>query len=177
MSRPILLFTTAVLSLLVIALAACGGDEEEEGTQTGTTPTGATPTQAAEGTPTGTVVSSSATATVKVGDRTFTFKDGKCDVGPDEAWLAVNMGQPGAGDYFGLLVGANPEAPETAKPVAGGGVFSFDDGEVALSGEQDGVPFVMSGAGSTVTVASDLASGEFDGSAFDGEPISGSFKC
>lgn len=177
MSRPILLFTTAVLSLLVIALAACGGDEEEEGTQTGTTPTGATPTQAAEDGATGTPFSSSATATVKIGDRTFTFKDGKCEVAPDEAWLAVTIGQPGVGDYFGLLVGANPDAPEGAQPVAGGGVFGFDDGEVALSGEQGGIPFVMSGVGSTVTVASDLASGEFEGSAFDGEPISGSFKC
>ena len=177
MARTLSLFTLVVLSLMFVAFAACGGNDGSEGTQTATTPTGATPTESVEGTVNGPTFSGNATATVTIGEETFTFKDGKCDVGPDEAWLVLNIGQVGGDDYFGLLVGANPDAPEGAQPVSGGGVFGFDDGEVALSGQHSGVPFVMSGAGSTVTVASDLQSGEFEGTAFDGQSISGSFKC
>jgi len=177
MARTLSLCTMVVLSLVFVAFAACGGDDEDEGTQTGTTPTGATPTGSVEGTVNGPTFSGNATATVTMGEETFTFKDGKCDVGPDEAWLVVNIGQVGDDNYFGLLVGANPDAPEGAQAVAGGGEFSFDDGEVALAGQHAGAPFVMSGAGSTVTVAPDLQSGEFEGTAFDGQSISGSFKC
>ena len=177
MARTLSLFTLVVLSLVFVAFAACGGDDENEGTQTATTPTGATPTESVEGTVNGPTFSGNATATVTIGEDTVTFKDGACAVGPDEAWLALNIGEVGGDNYFGLLVGANPDAPEGAQAVAGGGEFSFDDGEVALAGQHAGAPFVMSGAGSTVTVAPDLQSGEFEGTAFDGQPISGSFKC
>ena len=176
-ARTLPLCTMVILSLMFAGFAACGGNDENEGTQTATTPTGSTPTESVEGTPTGPTFAGNATATVTMGEETFTFKDGECAVGPDEAWLALNIGEVGGDNYFGLLVGANPDAPEGAQAVAGGGVFSFDDGEVALAGQHAGAPFVMSGAGSTVTVAPDLQSGEFEGTAFDGQPISGSFRC
>ena len=176
MARTLSLFTLVVLSLMFVAFAACGGNDGSEGTQTVTTPTGATPTESAEGTA-GPTFSGNATATVTIGEETFDYKDGKCEVGPDEAWLALNIGQVPSDNFFQLLVGANPDAPDGAQAVAGGGVFSFDDGEVALAGQHAGAPFVMSGAGSTVTVAPDLQSGEFEGTAFDGQSISGSFKC
>jgi hypothetical protein len=171
---------TVFLSLFFVAFAACGGDGEttpdEERTPTPATPTGATPTQAAAGTPAGPVFSGSATATVTVGDKTFTFENGRCDVASDETWLAVNIGQPGSDEYFRLLVGANPAGPEEARPVSGGGVFS--DGEIALSGTQGGSIFFIAGVeGDTVTVAADLKSGEFKGTTVEGQPISGSFKC
>jgi hypothetical protein len=180
MSRALSVFTATVLSLLVVALAACGGGGEEKATQTPAKPTGATATEAAASTPVGARFSGSATATVKVGDKTFTFKNGKCDTAPDGSWLAVNIGQAASDEYFGLLVGANPSAPGGAKPVSGGGVFT--DGEIAFSGTQGGTTFIMGGIGEAaqankVTVAADLKSGEFEGNTLDGQPISGSFQC
>ena len=139
----------------------------------------ATATEAATVTP-GVSFSGGATATVTVGDQTFTFEDGKCDVGPKEAWLAVNIGQQGS-EYFGLLVGANPSAPQGERPVSGGGVFT--DGEITLTVEHGGTSFLLGGIGAaaaanTVTLAADLKSGEFQGNTlFDSQPISGSFHC
>jgi len=193
MSRTGTLLTIAVLPLLFVAFAACGGDGEEKATQTpakptATTaaqtpgrPTAATPTQSAESTPATSGFSGSATATVTVGGRSLTFKDGKCDIAPDNTWLAVNIGQAGSDEYFGLLVGANPSAPGGARPVSGGGVFT--DGEIALTVEQGGSSFIMGGisaaaAGNKVTLAADLKAGEFVGTTIiEGEAISGSFQC
>lgn len=211
-TRPIL--TAALLLLLSVALAACGGDEEEPGTPA--TPTGAgatqtapttegggatetaatataatatetaataavaTVTEAASPTPTGPSFSGGATATVTVGGQTFTFENGRCDVAPDETWLAVNIGQAG-GEYFGLLVGSNEAAPAGARPVTGGGMFT--DGEITLTVEHGGTSFLLGGLGtagqaSTVTLAADLKSGEFQGNTlFDNQPMSGSFHC
>ena len=139
----------------------------------------ATATEAASTTP-GPSFSGGATATVTVGGQTLTFEGGKCDVAPDETWLAVNIGQQGS-EYFGLLVGANPSAPQGERPVSGGGVFT--DGEIALTVEHGGTSFLLGGLGaagqaSTVTLAADLKSGEFQGTTlFDNQPMSGSFHC
>ena len=192
MSRTWTLLTMAVLSLLFVAFAGCGGGGEEKATQTPTKPpattaaqtpakpTAVTPTEAAAVTPTLPQFSGSATASVKVGDKTFTFSNGKCDIAPDNTWLAVNIGQASSDGYFGLLVGANPSAPGGARLVSGGGVFT--DGEIALTGTQGGSSFIMGGisaaaAGNKLTLAADLKSGEFVGITLDGNPISGSFKC
>ena len=179
MSRTWTPLTMVVLSLLFVAFAGCGGGEEKA-TQTPAKPPAATPTAAAGTTPAAAEFSGSATATVTVGDQSFTFENGRCDKGPDDAWLAVNIGQAGGGEYFGLLVGANPSAPQGARPVTGGGVFT--DGEIALTVEQGGSSFLMGGtsaaaAGNRVTLAADLKSGEFSGATLQGEPISGSFTC
>jgi hypothetical protein len=115
-----------------------------------------------------------------VGDTTFTFEGGKCDVASDGTWLAVNIGQAG-GEYFGLLVGSNPSAPQGARPVSGGGVFT--DGEITLTVEHGGSSFLMGGTSvaaqaNKVTLAADLKSGQFEGNTlFDNQPISGSFQC
>ena len=180
MSRTWTLLTMAVLPLLFVAFAACGGDGEEEATETPGSPTTATPAQSAEITPVRPQLSGSATASVTVGSQTFTFTNGKCDIAPDNTWLAVNIGQAGGGEYFGLLVGANPSAPGGARPVSGGGVFT--DGEIALTVEQSDSTFLMGGtsaaaAGNKVTLAADLKSGEFEGATLQGDPISGSFQC
>jgi hypothetical protein len=200
MLRTWTLLTIVVLPLLLVAFAACGGGGEEEATQTPAKPTAttaaqtptqvaqATPTQVAQATPTqpsetatpGQASSGSATASVTVGDQTFTFTNGKCDVAPDDTWLAVNIGQTGGGHYFGLLVGANPSAPAGARPVTGGGVFT--DGEIVLTVEQGDSSFLMGGlsaaaAADKVTLAADLKSGQFEGVTLQGEPISGSFTC
>ena len=157
-------------------------------TQTAATPAVATATaaateaatEAAVPTPTIPSFSGGATATVTVGDQTFTFEGGECDVASDESWLAVNITQADTG-YFGLLVGSNPSAPGGARPVSGGGVFT--DGELTLTVEHGESSFLLGGTGpagqaSKVTLAADLKSGEFQGTTlFDNQPISGSFQC
>ena len=205
MSRTRLILTAVFFSLLFVALTACGGGDEEgtgtpaspttttatqggagatqtaaAATETAATATAATATEAAEATSTGPAFSGGATATVTVGGQTFTFENGKCDVAPDETWLAVNIGQTGS-ESFGLLVGSNESAPAGARPVTGGGVFT--DGEIALTVDHGGTSYLLGGLGaagqaSTVTLAADLKSGEFQGSTlFDSQPISGSFHC
>lgn len=160
MSRTPALLMAAVLSLLVVALAACGGDGNE--TQT---PATATPTQPGH-----------ATASAQVGDKTFQFENGTCDKGPDGAWLAVSIGQVGGDDYFSLVVG-NSAGQEGARSAQGGGVFT--DGEIAfVAGAQGGTTFLMGlTVDDKVTVAADLLSGEFAGTSTNGEPMSGSFTC
>ena len=188
MSRTRPMLTAVLLSLFFIAFAACGGGDEEGtatptgagATQTAATATGATATEAAAGTPTAPSFSGGATATVTVGDQTFTFENGQCDVASDETWLAVNIGQIRGAEYFGLVVGANPSAPQGARPVSGGGVFT--DGEVTVTVQQGGSSFLMGGLAAApeankVTLAADLKSGEFEGTTLDGQPISGSFQC
>ena len=153
---------------------------EATATQTAATATETTATEVATTTPTGRSFAGGATATVTVGSQTFTFENGTCDVAPDESWLAVNIGQTGS-EYFGLLVGANPSAPQGARPVTGGGVFT--DGEITLTVEHAGTSFLLGGLGaagqaSSVTLAADLRSGEFQGNTlFENQPISGSFQC
>ncbi|MCJ7509322.1 MAG: hypothetical protein MUP14_00305 [Dehalococcoidia bacterium] len=188
MSRTRMLLTLVVLPLLFVAFAACGGGEEKAtqtpakptattGAQATARPTEATSTPAAESTPELPAFSGNATAAVTVGDQSFTFTNGKCDIAPDGTWLAVDIGQTGR---FSLLVGANPSAPGGARPVSGGGVFT--DGEVILTVEQGGSTFLMGGtsaaaAANKVTLAADLKSGQFEGVTLEGEPIFGSFQC
>jgi hypothetical protein len=179
MLRKLPLLTTIALLVLVVALTACDGDDEttpgEEGTATSATTTEANPTQAATAAPTGANFSGSATATVVVGDQTFAFKDGRCDKASDEAWLAINIGQPTGSDYFGLLVGAHPGAGPDVKHAEGGGEFTEG---ILVTANQGGSTFTMAPAeGNTITLEADLGSGEFGGTTIEGEPISGSFEC
>jgi hypothetical protein len=187
MLRTPTLVTMVVLSLLFVAYAGCGGGGEEKATQTPTKPaattaaqtpakpTAATPTEAAAVTPTGPQFSGSATASVTVGDQSFTFKNGRCDKGPDDAWLAVNIGQ--GDEYFGLLVGTDPTAPAGRKAAKGGGEFTGQDCGV-LSATFGGNSFARGlDATCKLTLDADLAGGEFVGTTIEGLPVSGSFKC
>lgn len=178
---------TVGLSLLLVALTACGGDGREE-TQTPARPattaaaqaptgsTQATPTQTAALTPAGREFSASATVTAKVGNETLTFENGTCLKGPDDAWLAVTVGQIASAKYFLLIVG-NLTGQEGARSAKGGGVFT-DDEIAVLTGGQSGTTFSLRLVEQDkVTVADDLRSGEFVGTAGDGQAVSGSFKC
>jgi len=174
MSRKLPILTITAVSLLFVVFAACGGDDSGETT----TPSGTTTsTQAATSTPTGPSFSGSATATVLVGDQTLAFKDGRCDTGDDDAWLVVNIGQPSGDNYFGLVVGAHPAAPEGTRSAKGGGEFTGDavGAIVAVQGDNT---FTVSGVGGgKVTIDADLKAGDFEGTTIDGEAISGSFQC
>ena len=163
----------------LLAFAACGGGEEEEANgkthESAATETSEeqTPTEPGEGSPTGPRFSGSATATVTIGGESFKYKDGRCDTGPDDAWLAVNIGQAGGGEYFGVVVGVSPGSPEGAKSARGGGEFSGDD--YLVTGIHNGGAFLLDEG--QLTLDSDLKSGGFSGTSLDGEPMSGSFKC
>jgi hypothetical protein len=177
--------TAVILLLALVVVAACGNGDGEEATQppgaaspveTSTGPSGATPTEAATPAPVGSEFSSSATASVKVGDKTSTFENGTCTKGPDDAWLGVSIGQVDSPDYFLLLVG-NPGSLEGARSAKDGGEF-MDGDIVIVTGAQNGAAFSLSlSEEDKVTVAEDLKSGEFVGTTTDGEPISGSFNC
>jgi hypothetical protein len=203
-----------VLSLLVIALAACGGEDKATRTPTQlaeatpTQPAAATPTQLAEATPTqpaavtptqlaeatptqpaavtptqlaeGTPVTptfpGSATASVTVGDQSFTLRNGRCDKGPDDGWLLVNIGQVGGAQYFGMAVG-NPAGEGGIRSAKGGGEFTGEE-IVAVSAAFGGRTFTMTGVvGNKVTLDADLNAGQFVGTTTDGVHMSGSFKC
>jgi hypothetical protein len=185
MSQTRTLLTIVVLPLLFAAFAGCGGGAEQKATQTPTNPTTATPTQAAWRTPTGTATGTAtgtptgtATATVTVGDKTFTFENGTCDKGPDDAWLAVNIDQADSGEYFGLLIGAGlAHAPEGTKPAKGGGEFAGADcGVVSATFGGNSYVRILDEECKT-TLDTDLKGGEFVGTTYGGGWMSGSFKC
>jgi hypothetical protein len=170
-----------VLSVLVVGLAvACGGDNDEESEE----PVGVTSPKAAEPTAeedgedgeNGGVIrtfeAGSASATVNIGGETLTYEGGQCDLGSDNEWLAVNIGEVGGDTYFGLVAGNNPGI-EGARPAEGGGEFTEEDFLVTWVSE--GTPGILGGG--TLTVASDLASGDFEGSDLDGSEVTGSFAC
>jgi hypothetical protein len=170
MLQKLPLLTTSALSLLLVALTACGGDDDS----TSATPTAAGLTQVPTAVPTGLTLSASATATMVIGDETLAFEDGKCDRGTDDSWLAVNIGQVGGTDYFGMAVGAHSTAQD-ARPAKGGGEFT--DG-ILLVATQAGSTFTMTeGEGNKITVDAELQAGDFVGTTIDGQPISGSFRC
>jgi len=143
--------------------------------ETTTWPTGAASTQTAAP-PVGREFSASATVSAKVGDKSLTFDNGTCAKGPDDAWLGVSIGEVGTAEYFLLIVGnlTGQEGPRAAK---GGGVFTGDE-ITAVTGAQSGTTSSMrSSEQDKVITATDLRSGEFTGTAVDGQPLSGSFKC
>src|SRR4030042_5107732 len=116
MSRTLPLWTTVVLSLVFVALTACGGGGDKAtqtpanpaATTAAQTPTGATeatPTQAATLAPAGREFSQSATVSAEVGDKILTFGNATCVKGPDDAWLGVVIGEVSSPEYFLLVVG------------------------------------------------------------------------
>jgi len=173
MSRTRTLLAMVVLPLLFVASAACGGDGEEKATQTPAQTTEATPTQVAPVTPT---FPGPATASVIAGDQSFTFTNGSCYKGPDDAWLTVNIGAIGGVEYFALGVG-NPGNELSIRSAKGGGVFTGNE-IIAVSFRFRDTTYTMRGTGENkVTLDADLEAGEFVGSTTDGVQISGSFEC
>jgi hypothetical protein len=173
MSRTRTLLAMVVLPLLFVASAACGGDGEEKATQTPAQTTEATPTQVAPVTPT---FPGPATASVIAGDQSFTFTNGSCYKGPDDAWLTVNIGAIGGVEYFALGVG-NPGNELSIRSAKGGGVFTGNE-IIAVSFRFRDTTYTMRGTGENkVTLDADLEAGEFVGTTTDGVQISGSFEC
>ena len=53
-----------------------------------------------------------------------TWDGGWCTRGPEDAWLAVNIGYPNGAEYLGLVVGRSAYTPEATRVAAGGGTFT-----------------------------------------------------
>jgi hypothetical protein len=177
MSPKLPLLASMVLVPLLVALAACGDDNEttptEEGTGTPTATTETTP--AATAAPTTPGASGTATATVVVGGQTLQFQGGRCDKADDESWLVVSIGEPTGPEHFELLVGTHPGAGPDVKPATGGGEFTEGILVTAVQGDNT---FTMAPAeGNEITLAPDIQSGEFSGKTIQSQQISGSFHC
>ena len=179
MSRTIGLLASMALVSLLVALAACGDDNEttppKEETGTPAATTEATPVQSATAAATTPGTTGTATATVEVGSQTLRFQGGRCDKADDESWLVVSIGNPTGPEHFELLVGAHPGAGPDVKPAKGGGEFTEGILVTALQGENT---FTMAPAeGNKITLAPDIQSGEFSGKTIQSQQISGSFHC
>ncbi len=104
-----------------------------------------------------------------------TWNGGWCTRGPEDAWLAVNIGFPNGAEYFGLVVGRSAYTPEATRVAAGGGTFTASD--AVITWQHAGSAANLAPAGLTVLVARDLSLGTFSGRLDDGTKVAGSFSC
>jgi hypothetical protein len=164
------------LSVLVAGLAvACGGDGESEKPAAVTSPEGVVRE----------FTSGSAKATVKVvplvpaagrtEGQTLTFEGGDCSIGGDDEWLEVIIGGVSSGTYFGLIAGRAPASQESTRLAKGGG--EFKEGEFNVTWTGGGSGSLLIPQQSRLTIASDLKSGEFEGTDSKRNSVSGSFTC
>lgn len=104
-----------------------------------------------------------------------TWKGGRCERGPGDAWLALNIGYPNGAEYFGLVVGQSAYTPNATRTAAGGGTFGGSD--TVITWRHLGEPAVMVPGGLVLEVAKDLRLGTFTGRLADGTEVRGSFAC
>jgi hypothetical protein len=164
-----------VLSTLAFSLApACDGDNntsEEPSDQV--SPQATQPAEATEQNEEQPhFVGGSASATVDVAGRTLAFEGGDCGFGTDNQHLDMYIDEVLGKKYFGLTAGDNP-ALEHPRSAQGGG--EFVEGEFFVWWATEGSPSSLREG--TLTLASDLASGEFEGTDEGGEKVTGSFAC
>ena len=115
--------------------------------------------------------SGTASATLNVAGHTVTFDGGDCVVADNE-WLTVSIYQVVADKFFILDAGKSP-ALEHARSAQGGG--EFVEGDFLASWASEGSYGSLREG--TLTLASDLTSGEFKGIDDAGEEVTGSFAC
>jgi hypothetical protein len=150
--------------VLALALGACGGSA---------TPSPA-PSPTPPAIPEASFTGGNASARLTLPSRTA-WDGGWCTRGPDDAWLAVNIGYPNGPEYFGLVVGRSAYTPQATRVAAQGGTFTGSDAVVTW--QRAGTAAGLADAGLVVEVARDLSLGSFNGHLDDGTPVSGSFSC
>ncbi len=168
----------ALLALAVPALllaAACGGgSDDSKSDKAADTAATSAPAKSQANSDAPTFSGGKAKAEVNIGGKTFSYDGGSCQTDPDDKWLAVNIGTPTGDDYFGISLGAYL-GEEAAKPAKGGGVFTSDD-TLVIAMNSGGTGYLINK--SSATIASDLKSGQFEGTDFEsGGPVTGSFTC
>ena len=117
-----------------------------------------------------------ATARVTVAGRTYSYSGGDCTIGAGDEYVAVNIGEVGGGEYFGVLAGRSPAADADTRSTQGGGEFSGDD--VLVTFVADGNGFLLRSAETKLMLAPDLRSGTFTSiEANAGAEVRGEFGC
>jgi hypothetical protein len=97
-------------------------------------------------------------------------------VGVEDEYIAVNIGEVGGADYFGVLAGRSPRADADTRSTAGGGEFSGSD--VLITIVADGNSFLLRSADTMLTLDETLSSGTFTSVvAADGAEARGRFSC
>ena len=164
-----------VLSTLALSLAvACGGDDNEsDEPSSGASPEATGQVEATEQNgEQPEFIGGTASAKVNVVGQTLTFEGGDCGFGTEDEYLAMYVDEVLGKKYFGLTAGKNP-ALENPRSAQGGG--EFVEGEFFVWWATEGSPNSV-GQG-TLTLASDLTSGEFEGTDAGGDEVTGSFAC
>jgi hypothetical protein len=103
------------------------------------------------------------------------WEGGYCERGPDDAWLALNVGFPNGSEYFGLVAGQSALTPAATRGAAGGGTLGGND--VVITWRHDGVPVNVERGGLVLELAKDLSLGTFAGRLRDGTEVRGTFAC
>jgi hypothetical protein len=163
-----------VLCILALSLAvACDGDDgESKEPSAGASPVATKPVGATEGGGLPEFTGGTASATLSVAGRSLTFGGGDCTRGSDNGWLIVYIDEVVGEKFLGLTAGKSA-ALEDARSAQGGG--EFVEGDFFVWWATEGAPsFLREG---TLTLASDLASGEFEGTDEAGAQATGSFAC
>jgi hypothetical protein len=118
----------------------------------------------------------SATASVTVAGQRYEYEGGECTVGPEDAYISVNIGDVGGDHYFGLLAGRSPAADDDTRSTAGGGDFTGSD--VLITIVARGNNFLLRSADTTLTLPPDLNSGSFTSlEATNSAEVDGEFSC
>ncbi len=118
-----------------------------------------------------------ATATVRVGGKAYTFRNGVCERRP--LYFDVNIGvvslvpgKKGSTTYFGLVVGRAPGFGPNVP--AAGKDGSYSGATIAIDVRGAGTALR---ADSVVKLRNGRTAGSFAGKTFDGKPVSGTFRC
>ncbi len=151
-------------AVVALALGACGPAATSS----------PAPTATLSAIPEASFTGGAASARVALPSR-IAWNGGWCTRGPDDAWLAVNIGFPNGPEYFGLVVGRSAYTPEATRGAAGGGTFT--DSDAVVTWRQAGIAANVAQDGLVVEVAKDLSLGSFSGHLDDGTKVGGSFSC
>ena len=153
----------ASLSLVLVALAACGGPPP-------------TPLVAPTDTPLPAASFTGGTAHVQLdAPASAAWAGGYCTLGASSAWLAINIGDPNSAEYVGIVVGADPHAAADASPAAGGGTFGGVSATVTW--RHAGTRAVLTTDSVSIQLDGSMQAGTFSGKLADGTSASGSFAC
>ena len=120
----------ASLSLVLVALAACGGPPP-------------TPLVAPTDTPLPAASFTGGTAHVQLdAPASAAWAGGYCTLGASSAWLAINIGAPNSAEYVGIVVGADPPAATGTWRHAGTrAVLTTDSVSIQLDGSMQAGTF------------------------------------
>lgn len=121
--------------------------------------------------------------TVTVAGESWEYKDGICTTGDGDSYFSLNAGNTATGEYFGLVAGLYPGAPEgigTPRAATGGGDFTGRP-QTVVTFKHKNRSYLLSFDATKVTLAADLKAGSFTAmltsAAGGSRNVSGTFTC